>query len=245
VSRATAAMRTISKQQATQHATQHATWRFALPMTMVIVAAVTEISGQEFQAQYDPQSLRAVAVHVLQDPAQSWTGYGIYLRDGLVITAAHVVGAKSSIRIAGQVLPATVLKESPFEKDDLALLGFEGASLPVSLRLRRTSLCVDAPIVDEPVFVAIPEETASSHIMSPERLPRRYQARFASVISDVATTGNSGSGVFRAGRRCLLGIMSRKIQVRQNGNSSSELKDLAKYFVPASVILPFLPAEYR
>ena len=31
------------------------------------------------------------------------------------------------------------------------------------------------------------------------------------MISDVATTGNSGSGVFDAGNKCLLGIMSRKI----------------------------------
>jgi hypothetical protein len=33
------------------------------------------------------------------------------------------------------------------------------------------------------------------------------------VIKDVATTGNSGSGVFDLGQKCLLGIMSRKISV--------------------------------
>jgi hypothetical protein len=223
--------------------------RLAVPTIPAIVAIMAALSSQVSQAQYNPQSLRAVAVHVLQDPPQSWTGYGIYLRDGLVITAAHVVGAaahaKPSIRIADQLLAASVLKESPFEKDDLTLLGFEGASLPVSLRLRRTLLCEDDPIVDEPVLVAIPEETAPSHVMSPKRLPREYQVRFASVIADVATTGNSGSGVFRAARRCLLGIMSRKIQVRPNGDRSKEPKDLAKYFVPASVIRSFLPVEYQ
>ena len=234
-------MQAISKHRAAR--------RLAVAITTVVVAVLTAASSQNSHAQYDPQSLRAVAVHVLQDPPQSWTGYGIYLRDGLVITAAHVVGAaahaKPSIRIADQLLPARVLKESPLEKDDLTLLGFEGASLPVSLRLRRTPLCEDAPIADEPVLVAIPEETAPSHIMSPKRLPRRYQVRFASVIADVATTGNSGSGVFRAGRRCLLGIMSRKIQIRPSGDRSSEPKDIAKYFVPASVIRAFLPVDYR
>ena len=227
---------------------QRAPRYFALRLTAVLAMAVA-VSSEDSQAQYDPQSLRAVAVHVLQDPPQPWTGYGIYLQDGLVITAAHVVGAaaraKPSIRIADQLLPARVLKESPFEKDDLTLLGFEAGSLPVSLRLRRTPLCQDDPIVDEPVLVAIPEETASSHIMSPNRLPPRYQVRFASVIADVATTGNSGSGVFRAGRRCLLGIMSRKIQVRPSRDRLSEPKDLAKYFVPASVIRAFLPGDYR
>src|SRR5262245_20508871 len=208
-------MTTIPRQRAAQH--------LALLLTAVLAAIVAAVSSGDLRAQYDPESLRTVAVHVVQDPPQSWTGYGIYLRDGLVITASHVVGVKPSIRIAGQLLPATVLKESPFERDDLALLGFEGASLPVSLRLRRTPLCEDAPIVNEPVLVAIPEEAAPSRIMSPKRLPRRYQVRFATVISDVATTGNSGSGVFRAGRRCLLGIMSRKIQVKQDGNGSSDV----------------------
>jgi hypothetical protein len=49
--------------------------------------------------------------------------------------------------------------------------------------------------------------------------------------------------VFDAERKCLLGIMSRKIQVRSN--SEGELKDLAKYFVPASTIASFIPTEFR
>lgn len=228
---------------------QRAAQPLVLAAATVTVGVMTAACAEQLYAQYSPGSLRAVAVHVLQDPPQSWTGYGIYLRDGFVITAAHVVGAaaraKPSIEIEGQLLPAIVLKESPFEKDDLTLLGFDGASLPISLRLRRTPLCEDAPIVDEPVFVAIPEGVAPSHIMSPKRLPRTYQVKFGSVIADVASTGNSGSGVFRAGRRCLLGIMSRKIQVKTNGARASELKDLAKYFVPASVIRSFLPIEYQ
>ena len=46
--------------------------------------------------------------------------------------------------------------------------------------------------------------------------PLNVQKRFSTVISDVATTGNSGSGVFDAGQKCLLGIMSRKITARPN-----------------------------
>jgi hypothetical protein len=52
---------------------------------------------------------------------------------------------------------------------------------------------------------------------------------------DCATTRNSGSGVFDAGRKCLLGIMSRKISVRANSaDAAGEEKDIAKNFVPAS-----------
>ena len=60
-------------------------------------------------------SLRIYAVNIIQDPPQSWTGYGIYLGRGLVITAAHVVGSaartKPSVRIAGMDLPANAIKE--------------------------------------------------------------------------------------------------------------------------------------
>src|SRR5437870_5203328 len=62
----------------------------------------------------------------------------------------------------------------------------------------------------EPVIVAIPEETGRSHIMLPALLSAQFQNKFPTVISDVASTGNSGSGVFEAGQKCLLGIISLK-----------------------------------
>jgi hypothetical protein len=81
--------------------------------------------------------------------------------------------------------------------------------------------------------------------MSPRLLPQNVRKRFPTVISDVATTGNSGSGVFDAGHKCLLGIISRKISVRSNSaDAASEEKDIAKYFVPASAIRAFIPADY-
>jgi hypothetical protein len=82
--------------------------------------------------------------------------------------------------------------------------------------------------------------------MSPQLLPFKYRRKFSTVISDVATNGNSGSGVFDAGNKCLLGIMSRKIFVPPNSEDpESEEKDIAKYFVPASIIRTFIPPEYR
>jgi hypothetical protein len=69
--------------------------------------------------------------------------------------------------------------------------------------------------------------------------------KFNTVIADVATTGNSGSGVFDADRRCLLGIMSRKISLSRvrPETGKTETTDIAKYFVPASTIAAFIPAE--
>jgi hypothetical protein len=82
--------------------------------------------------------------------------------------------------------------------------------------------------------------------MLPVLLPAKVQKKFSTVIKDVATTGNSRSGVFDAGQKCLLGIMSRKITVSPNSKApESEQKDIAKYFVPASTIRAFISTEYR
>jgi hypothetical protein len=129
---------------------------------------------------------------------------------------------------------------------DLTLLSIDEQKLPIYLQMRRMRLCENNPWPGEPVIVAAPEGTARSHIMLPALLPINVQKRFSTVIRDVATTGNSGSGVFDAGQKCLLGIMSRKITVSPNsGAPESEQKDIAKYFVPASAIRAFIPTEYR
>jgi hypothetical protein len=147
--------------------------------------------------------------------------------------------------VAGLDLPANAIKEGSFERVDLSLLSVDEEKLPIRLRMRRVELC-DPPWVGQPVIVVVPEGTARSRIMSPVLIPGAFRTRFSTVISDIATTGNSGSGVFDAGRKCLLGIMSRKFQGRPFGaHPESELKDIAKYFVPASTIHAFIPTEYR
>ena len=62
--------------------------------------------------------------------------------------------------------------------------------------------------------------------------------QFHTLIADVASTGNSGSGVFDPNRKCLLGIMSAKF-------TTIDGKDIAKYFVPAREIRDFIPIEFK
>jgi hypothetical protein len=75
---------------------------------------------------------------------------------------------------------------------DLTLLSIDEQKLPVSLRMRRMPLCETPPWTGEPVIVAVPEGTARSRIMSPQLLPHDVRRRLSTVISDVATTGDSG-----------------------------------------------------
>ena len=207
-------------------------------------------------AQTSDDSLRAYAVNILQAPAQSVTGYGIYLGQGLVISAAHVVPpvasrAPPSVRIAGLDLPAKVIKEGSFERMDLTLLAVDENKLPDSVRMLRMPLCEKPAWIGEQVIVVVPEGTARSRIMSPQWLPREYEKKFPtlttfpSLISDVATTGNSGSGVFDVEGKCLLGIMSFKIAGRPKSDPTAELRDFAKYFVPAPTIAAFIPPNHR
>ena len=228
--------------------------RFANGLSVAMVAWAPFACAN---AEPTDDSLRVYAVNILKPPTQSMAGYGIYLGNGLVITAAHVVGFvalhmnMTTVRIAGLDLPAKVIKQGSFEQIDLSLLSVDERKLPDSRRTLRMPLCEKPSWVGESVIVAVPEGTARSRIMSPLWLPPAFQTKFPtlthspSLISDVATTGNSGSGVFDAESKCLLGIMSFKIQARPASDPSAEPRDIAKYFVPASTIAAFIPAEYR
>src|SRR5450830_607710 len=95
-------------------------------------------------------SLLVYAVNVHRTPMQTWgPGYGIYLGNGLFITAAHVVGqgwlTRPKIVIGGQAYPTSVVKEGTFEGTDLTLLSVREDLLPVRLGLRRNPLCSERP----------------------------------------------------------------------------------------------------
>jgi len=206
-------------------------------------------------------SLRIYAVNVVHSRPfeEPFIGYGIYLGRGAVITAAHVLGRWPSfisnprVLIAGQELPAKVIKKGSFDTVDLALLSVDETRLPVSLRLRRNPLCKNPPKAGENVIVVLSYGTARSRIIYPQLLPPQYRANFNTFISDVTIAGGSGSGVFDAKSKCLLGILSSliwKYNYRmENGRLVRDLArntiNIARHFVPASKIFEFIPLEFR
>src|SRR5580704_2204672 len=108
-----------------------------------LAAVFASLLSAAVHAQSTDDDFRIYAVNVVKTPPleKQFNGYGIYLGQGIVITAAHVVGhwplfTHPRVLIAGQNLTATIIKEGSFETTDLALLSVEQAALPMSLRLR-------------------------------------------------------------------------------------------------------------
>ncbi|RBP17139.1 hypothetical protein DFR50_10324 [Roseiarcus fermentans] len=212
--------------------------------------------GRNAAAQEGPESegfddgLRLYAVHVNRTPVQPWPGYGMYLGNGLVITAAHVPGNFADTRphviIDGRDYPAGLVRQGSLEGVDLTLLSIDVAALPVRMRMRRLPLCAASPYPGERVVVITPESAAQSRVLPPAAVPTDLRARFDTVIGDVATTGNSGSGVLDVYNSCLLGVISRKITIERVGaglGARRQSQDIAKYFVPVTSIRAFIPPQ--
>ena len=173
-------------------------------------------------------------------------GSGVYLNSGLIITAAHLtaVDAKMGVRIAGLVLPmlpAKILKQGSSEDVDLSLLLVDEEKLLTSVRLPRMQLCEAPPWPGDPVVVVDARHATQSQIVPPQVLSFTLRTKFSTLIRDVATTGDSGSGVFDPSRKCLLGIISGKL----TSHTTKGNKNIAKYFVPAAAIRDFMPVEFR
>src|SRR5689334_2659438 len=139
-------------------------------------------------SQAPADSLKIYAVNVVhtapfKDPL---IGYGIYLGNGLVLTAAHVIGRWPSytnprVLIGGQDLPAKVIKQGDPEQTDLALLSVDQTYLPISLQLRRTPQCKMTLQVGTKVLVVYPEQIVSSQMISPLLIPPQFRARFPTL----------------------------------------------------------------
>ena len=195
------------------------------------------------------ESLKVYAVNVFHSTPLENTiiGGGVYLGNGLIITASHVVGnwpifQNPRVLIAGQDLAAHVIKEGSVETVDLALLSVDKSRIPVSLQLRRNPICKGPLNVGSSVLVVSPKRLTPSRTISPMEIAPQYRARFGSLIDEPE---GSGSGVFDIRRKCLLGIVSRKVEKFgyrpvQRG-IAREPTGFAGYFVSAQKIDAFIP----
>jgi len=221
----------------------------------IIVAILTAIHPFTAARGQDPDAsstsgdflrIYAAGIKNFRPFRQPFIGDGVYLGQGLVLTAAHVVSRWSflfrpHVLITGKELPAKIIKKGAFEDTDLGILSIDEVRLPLRLRLRRKlSLCQTFPKSGADVLVVYPDHTARSQIMDP-RLLAPLARRFGTVLKDVQ---GSGSAVFDARTKCLLGIMSASLPAHTS-YGYLELNWRAGYFVPAFKIADFMPAALR
>ena len=201
-----------------------------------------------------PAALQAYTLTLVRLPLHSWIGNAVYLGDGRILTASHVagtIGHPSPVAdIAGVTLPTTRLKQGHLEDIDLSLLKVDVKALPKTfLALPKLAICNDDPDIGTPVLVITPKQIATSRTVSSSVLSTRIFApaviaKFNTLIADVYSTGNSGSVVFDQSSGCVLGIMSRKIELTKMstaiGHPVKTVTPLAKYFVGPKLIRAFL-----
>jgi trypsin-like peptidase len=221
---------------------------FLTIFAILSVSADAPVSGA---ARTSDDSLLIYAIKVIHGrPLQkNFSGYGIYLGKGAVITAAHVMGrwpafiANPRVVVAGRELPARIVKKGSPETIDLALLLVDERELPVSLRLRRNPLCKETARSGDDVIVASLQKTARSQIELPQAIPPEFRRDFNTFIRD-EDVGASGSGVFNAEKKCLLGIITTRTSVLEFEGAKQHTIDF-KHFVPAATIAKFIPPEFR
>jgi len=213
-------------------------YQAGLKATAANVFAPADASGDE---------LRIYAVNIVRTvPFKSpFIGYGIYLGQGTVLTAAHVIGhwpsyTRVRVIIAGQDLPAKAIRYISPDDTDLALISVDAERLPISLRLRRNPFCKGPTPIGASVVVAYPERSVRSQTISPLLIAPQFRSRFRTLITEPQ---GSGSGVFSADRKCLLGIMSRRVSKYVYKNEGpfrvARPNGWAGYFVPVSALAKF------
>jgi hypothetical protein len=225
--------------------------RFATSLCLGVVAAV--LLAAPACSQDTDDSLKVYGVHVDRTPKQSWTGLGIYLGQGIVLTPAHVSGLglwrRPRVEIAGKIYPTRVLKDGHFQREDLTLLSVDVNELPVSLGLRRLPLCPGPSRPNQQVVLVTQENAVRSFVISPARLPGGARSEYQTAVGLAPDTGGSGSGVIDANKKCLVGMITRNIGageiIEEEGRKTEKSVTIAKYFIPASEIASFLPAGLR
>ena len=204
-------------------------------------------------AQAPDDELKVYAVNVVTTPPfeKQVNLYGVYLGQGFVLTAAHVVGSwpfitRPHVLVAGQDLAANVIKLGSFEQTDLALLSVDETKLPISLRLRRNPLCTEPPKVGMEIVDVIPEKVTPLQVISPLLIPAPLRKRFDTLMTRPQI---SGSGIFDAERKCLLGIVSAKVTKYSyqfdHGWFTLKPDGFAGYFVSAAKIVEFFPQDFH
>ena len=167
--------------------------------------------------------------------------HGVYLGDGLVVTANHVAGTQPSVEMAGRAMAADVLKRGSGDVD-LALLSIR-QHFPKWLPNPKPDLCAEHLRAGEPVTVVLPQGVFASEVLSLFDLRVPVPLRMQNDLIRYLPEADSGTPVFSSKQGCLAGIISHKLTETQAAPSNghvSDGRDVAFYLQPASEIRSLL-----
>ena len=166
-------------------------------------------------------------------------GSGVYLGDGLVLTAAHVIKVDpgnpvSSVILDGWKTDARLVATG--NELDLALLKIDPAELSRQRReMSPVATCAANTAANQPVVVAaLGTVTLSKTVGFPINAPA-LKGDWTNILATGYTHGASGGGLFDANKGCLAGIVV--IEATAPGVEFTQ-------FVPAPQIAGFV-AAYR
>ncbi len=213
-------------------------------MRLLLSAAVFCLCAPASAWAADAPSWGEVGVRV-EKPAGDGVHYsqgsGVYLGDGLVLTAAHVVNwdpvhPQVTILIDGVRTEAEVVFDSVSKDTDLAILEVRHDELTAPRRNQsHISLCSTNTPPDHPVVVAALGNVTNATTIPAPVSSMGAAGHWTNILSSDYPPGNSGGGVFDPVERCLWGI----VLAERSGPINGVVVHWTA-FAPASVVAPFL-----
>jgi hypothetical protein len=167
-------------------------------------------------------------------------GSGVYLGDGLVLTAAHVLAvnpnmASASVIMDGWKTDAKLVATGPSGLD-LALLKIDPAELSRQRReMKPLDICATGTAPNQPVVVAAQGAVSLSQTVGTPITSPALKGDWRDILATGYSHGASGGGLFDAAKGCLAGIII--IEATAPGVALTQ-------FVPASEIAPFLAGRH-
>ena len=169
-------------------------------------------------------------------------GSGVYLGDGLVLTAAHVVNwdpDHDAVRILldGIGSDGVLVFDSLLKDTDLAIVKMRPEALTAARRRQApVSVCPGNTPPDHPVTVAALGKVSGATTIPAAVSSMGAQGDWTNILSRDYQPGNSGGGVFDPDKRCLWGI----ILAERSGKLPSGLEVHWTAYAPASLVGPFV-----
>ena len=174
-------------------------------------------------------------------------GSGVFLANGLVLTAAHVVkfapeNPKVTVIIDGWRIEGALVLDGQSENLDLALIKIPIKALSPARRNRKpVSVCLQNPGPSQKVVVAALGKVSDAVTVPTPITSDGQTGNWTNLLSTGYHQGSSGGGVFNIAQNCLWGILN--LELSGPSLTDGHIIDLSA-FVPASRITPFLNKYY-